>query len=62
MCIRDRKKCGRECSDSFAKACLPRVRRSFGCGSEGGPVSLSGGDLPLPAGRVGHSGAAGAPT
>eukprot|EP00969_Alexandrium_andersonii_P093176 4114181-Alexandrium_andersonii.AAC.1 len=44
------------------RALSPIVWRPFQGGSEGAPVSLCGGGPPSPTGRVGHSGAAGAPT
>eukprot|EP00969_Alexandrium_andersonii_P225189 9945772-Alexandrium_andersonii.AAC.1 len=37
------------------RALSPIVRRPFGGGSEGSPVSLSGGGLLVATGRIGHS-------
>eukprot|EP00969_Alexandrium_andersonii_P118421 5237389-Alexandrium_andersonii.AAC.1 len=43
-------------------ASLPIVQRPFGGGPEGVPVSRCRGGRPWPAGRLGYSGVASAPT
>eukprot|EP00969_Alexandrium_andersonii_P088685 3912922-Alexandrium_andersonii.AAC.1 len=47
---------------ALSESSRPQCGTCFGGGSEKAPVDLREGGPPSPAGRLGHSGAAGAPT